>query len=276
MGLISAYIQLSRPGNVGIAMLSILIAVSLGGKYYPLSNIILAVISTGLITVGANVINDYFDIETDKINKPNRPLAAGIVTPDHARIFFYTVYGIAFILAFLMTLPLLLIAVSVGILLYLYSYRLKRTVIWGNLAVSMSSAMAFIYGGLAVNAVRAVYFPALFAFFFHFGREIIKDMEDVEGDRQTGANTMAVVYGYQISYRVTGLVFTGLLILTLIPYFLKIYNEIYLWIIVIGIYPILGYIIVYLKRGADKKRLGIFSMILKIDMLVGLLAIYLG
>ena len=101
-------------------------------------------------------------------------------------------------------------------------------------------------------------------------------MEDVEGDRQTGANTMAVVYGYQISYRVTGLVFTGLLILTLIPYFLKIYNEIYLWIIVIGIYPILGYIIVYLKRGADKKRLGIFSMILKIDMLVGLLAIYLG
>ena len=123
MGRISAYIQLSRPGNVGIAMLSIVIAVSLSGNFSPISHIILAVLSTGLITIGANVINDYFDIETDRINKPKRPIAAGSIKPTQALILFYSVYGIAFILAFIMTIPLFLIAVAVGSLLYLYSYN---------------------------------------------------------------------------------------------------------------------------------------------------------
>ena len=186
MNTFSAYLQITRPGNVAIAMISVLIAVSLSGKFSPVSHIVLAVLSTGLITIGANVINDYFDIETDKINKPQRPLPSGKLRPSQALVLFYSVYLLAFIMAFLITLPMFLIAVSVALMLYIYSYRLKKTVIWGNLTVSLATAMAFIYGGLAVGAVRSVVFPALFAFFFHFGREIIKDMQDVKGDRFGG------------------------------------------------------------------------------------------
>jgi geranylgeranylglycerol-phosphate geranylgeranyltransferase len=271
-----AYIQISRPGNVLIAMLSVAIAVSLTGKYSPVTGIVLAIVSTGLITIGANVINDYFDIETDKINRPNRPLPAGRIKPIQAFLFFCIVYIVAFVLALMINIPMFLIAFGVGFLLFIYSYRLKRTVLWGNLVVSLATAMAFIYGGLAVGAVVGVIYPALFAFFFHFGREIIKDMQDVEGDRRTGANTLAVVYGHRYSYILCMIIFLLLIFLTLIPYMLTIYGNLYLFIIVIGIYPVLGYIIFHLRRNPEKEVLGRMSTILKLDMVVGLLAIYFG
>jgi geranylgeranylglycerol-phosphate geranylgeranyltransferase len=271
-----AYIQISRPGNVLIAMLSVAIAVSLTGKYSPVTGIVLAIVSTGLITIGANVINDYFDIETDKINRPNRPLPAGRIKPIQAFLFFCIVYIVAFVLALMINIPMFLIAFGVGFLLFIYSYRLKRTVLWGNLVVSLATAMAFIYGGLAVGAVVGVIYPALFAFFFHFGREIIKDMQDVEGDRRTGANTLAVVYGHRYSYILCMIIFLLLIFLTLIPYMLTIYGNLYLFIIVIGIYPVLGYIIFHLRRNPEKEVLGRMSTILKLDMVVGLLAFYFG
>jgi geranylgeranylglycerol-phosphate geranylgeranyltransferase len=273
---IMPYIQISRPGNVFIAMASIVIAVSLSGRFSPILHVVLAILSTGLITIGANVINDYYDIETDKINRPDRPLPAGKIKPSQALHLFYIVYFLGFVLAFMITIPMFIIAVSVGILLYIYSYRLKKTVLWGNLAVSLATAMAFIFGGMAVNAVKTVIFPALFAFFFHFGREVIKDMQDMEGDKLTGANTLAVVHGYRSGYILSLIIFILLILLTIIPYILRIYGNVYLFIIIIGIYPVLGYIIIRLKNDLDNERLGKMSMLLKIDMLVGLLAIYFG
>jgi geranylgeranylglycerol-phosphate geranylgeranyltransferase len=276
MKLLLAYIQISRPGNVVIAMLSVIIAISITGKFSPMADIVLAVLSTGLITIGANVINDYFDIETDKINRPKRPLPAGKITAKQAFIFFCMIYILAFLLAVIISINMFLIAFIVGVLLYIYSYRLKRTVLWGNLAVSLATAMAFIYGGLAVGAVADVIYPALFAFFFHFGREIIKDMQDVEGDRRTGANTLAVVYGYRRSYILSVIIFLLLMLLTLIPYILQVYGNLYLLIIVVGIYPVLGYIMIQMRRTANKECLGTMSTLLKLDMVIGLLAIYFG
>jgi len=270
------WFQITRPNNVLIAFLSVWIAAVVAGGIDPIFDLILVSISAALITIGANVINDIFDVEIDRINKPNRPLPSGNVSIREAYIIFSCSYLIGWVMAWLVNHYVFLVALIFGLLLILYSYRFKRMVLVGNFVVSLATGMAFIYGGMAVNRIEGTFFPALFAFFFHFGREIIKDLQDVEGDRARGANTLAVVYGTKTALITTSIIFMLLIILTLIPYILNIYEIIYIFIILIGIYPVIIIVLYKCWSSPDPSTLGKMSNLLKADMLVGLLAIYFG
>lgn len=270
------WIQITRPNNVLIAFLSVWIAAIVAGGIDPILNLVLVSVSAALITVGANVINDIFDVEIDRINKPNRPLPSGNVSIREAYFLFSGSYLIAWIMAWMVNYHVFLVALIFGLLLILYSYRFKRMVLVGNFVVSLATGMAFIYGGMAVNRIEGTFFPALFAFFFHFGREIIKDLQDVEGDRARGANTLAVVYGTKTALITTSIIFMLLIILTLIPYISKLYGVIYIIIILTGIYPVLVIVLYKCWKSPDPGTLGKMSNLLKADMLVGLLAIYFG
>ena len=267
---------LARPNNLIIAFLSIWVAALVAGSIQPLINVTLASLSAVLITIGANVINDIFDIEIDRINKPKRPLPAGKVSKQDAFIFFVVTYLLAWSLAYLINIKALIVAVTFGLLLILYSYKLKRTLIVGNFVVSLTTAMAFIYGGLAVDRISGTIFPALFAFFFHFGREIIKDLQDVVGDQAAGAKTFAIRYGPRASLILTTIIFLLLSVLTLVPFITGTYGGVYITVIIAGIYPILIYVLYQCWTSPDPATLGKMSAVLKADMLVGLLAIYLG
>jgi len=273
---ISAFARLSRPVNVLIACLTIIVAAQLAGGLMPLQNVIFAALSASLITIGANVINDYFDVTIDRINKPHRPLASGEISAHEALIYFGVVYLLAWIFAILISPPMFFIAFIFALLLYFYSYRLKRTVLWGNLAVSLSTAVAFIYGGLAVHNFRAMLFPAGFAFFFHLGREILKDMQDVVGDHRGGALTFPVKYGFQAAIKLVVLDFILLIILTIIPYILDVYSIKYFITVLFGIYPVLLYVLMNAWKNPGASRLGMLSNLLKADMVIGLLAIYVS
>ena len=100
MAYIIPYITLSRPVNVLIAGLTIIIAAGVAGSFEPFNRVLMAAISASLITIGANVINDYFDISIDTINKQHRPLAAKIISPKAALIYFIFVYISAWTIAF--------------------------------------------------------------------------------------------------------------------------------------------------------------------------------
>jgi len=268
-------IKLSRPINVLISFLTIIVAAELAWGLTPLINVMLAALSAALITIGANVINDYFDIEIDQVNKPDRPLAAGAVSRRTAILFFIIVYVLAWILAFSLNLSMFIIAFSTSVLLFFYSFILKRTVLWGNLTVSLATAMAFVYGGLAVGHYKETFFPAAFAFLFHFGREVLKDIQDMEGDRRAGAVTYPIKYGIDNSITLITIDFILLVFLTAIPYILGIYSIRYFLIICLGIYPVLLYVLFKSKQDSRPKNLGILSNLLKMDMVIGLLAIYL-
>jgi len=276
MAKLKHWFQITRPNNVLIAFLSVWIAAVVAGGIDPVLDLFLVSISAALITVGANVINDIFDVEIDRINKPNRPIPSGNVSIREAYIIFSCSYLIAWIMAWMVNYQVFLVALIFGLLLILYSYRFKRMVLVGNFVVSLATGMAFIYGGMAVNRIEGTFFPALFAFFFHFGREIIKDLQDVEGDRARGANTLAVVYGTKTALITTSIIFMLLIILTLIPYILNIYGIIYIFIILTGIYPVIMIVLYKCWRSPDPATLGKMSNLLKADMLVGLLAIYFG
>ncbi len=273
---INSIIAISRPANVLISMISIFVAAFITGTLHPAINVLLACVSGGLIAAGANTINDYFDLEIDRINKPKRPLVAGKLLSSQALIIALFEFAVGSLLALFIGLLVFIIAFSISLLLFFYSYRLKRLPLIGNLAVSFSTGMAFIYGGIAVHRVVETLIPAIFAFFYHFGREIIKDIQDREGDTSEKARTFPIIYGNRLSLILTTLNFALLTVLVFLPFLFGWYGIKYILVILFGVYPVIFFSVWSMWRNQTPGNLGFISNLLKADMLVGLLAIYLG
>ncbi|MBN2365774.1 MAG: hypothetical protein EH225_07125 [Calditrichaeota bacterium] len=276
MKYLSAAFRISRPVNVLISILSIFVAVFITGTLQPLSHVFLACISGGIIMAAANTINDYFDLEIDRINRPNRPLVMNELTPLQAMKLATFEFTAGLLLSFFISLTAFIIAGIVSSVIFLYSFKLKRMPVIGNLAVSFSTAMAFIYGGAAVNRVQETVVPAVLAFFYHFGREIIKDIQDAEGDRQERARTFPIIFGDVAALFLTTAIFVILMILLPLPYYLLWYQREYWIIVLFGVYPVLIFSLVSIWKNRTPVNLGRVSTLLKADMLVGLLAIYVG
>lgn len=270
------FLILCRPLNVVIGMLSIFIGAFITGTVQPLIKVILACISGGLIAAGANVINDYYDIEIDKINKPYRPIAAGFVMPGEGLVYSLILFLLGIIFGWLVSCLAFIISAFSAVLLFLYSYRLKRTVLWGNLSVSLMTAMAFIYGGVAVNRLIYALIPATFSFFYHLGREIIKDVEDIQGDRADKIQTLPIVYGEKIALFMATGIYILLIMLTLLPFLLNILGIFYLLTVVVIVDLIIVYVLFSMWRNPSSKNLSRLNLILKLNMFAGLLAIYVG
>ncbi len=268
--------NISRPLNVFIAFLTIWIAAFISPDFHLNYKLILGSIAAALITCGANIVNDIFDVEIDRINKPHRPLPKGTVSIREAWIYFSLSYVLAFILAAFCDAAMFAVAVIIGILLIVYSARLKRTVLWGNLTVSLATAVAFIYGAMAVGDWKIGLIPATFAFFFHLGRELIKDMQDLEGDLKNKSITFPGKFGIKSSIVLVNIIFIFLIPLTVLPYILQVYGFVYLMIVILGVHTVLIFTNVFLWIRNDRVTLGRISHLLKLDMLIGLIAIYFG
>lgn len=266
---------IARPVNVLITMISIVVAASLAGSLRPFGNVVLACLSAGFIAAGANAINDYFDVEIDRINKPKRPIPSGLLSPLSA-------YGIA-IASFLLgvalnlwlTVSMLVLALVVSVALFAYGAHFKRTPLTGNLLVSTVTGLAFVYGGMAVGRVKESLFPALFSFCFHFGREVLKDIQDMEGDARDAARTFPLAFGVPASVALIILTFIVLMVLTALPYVFGRYGGWYFALVAVGIYPVLIYVMARIRKYPPPEELGFLSNLLKGDMLIGLLALYL-
>jgi geranylgeranylglycerol-phosphate geranylgeranyltransferase len=159
--------------------------------------VLLLFIVATLITAAGNVINDYFDVEIDRVNRPDRPIPSGQVRLPAARAYAVTLF-LAGILACLFTNELCsAIAVFNSLILIAYAARLKRTPLLGNLTVSYLSASMFMFGG-AFDGLQGLFRVMPFAvmtFFAMLARELVKDAEDVEGDKASGAVTIPIRYG---------------------------------------------------------------------------------
>jgi len=170
----------------------------------------------------------------------------------------------------------LIIACTVVIVLFFYSMKFKRTVLIGNLIVSLVTAFAFIYGAVAAGNILKSFVPALFAFLLIFGREIIKDVEDMEGDMKNHIKTFPIRFGVEKSIILITIVFILLIAVTVLVYLLHIYNTRYLFIVLLGSDSILFYSIYLMWKHRAKAEWGMISTMLRWNMLVGLLAIYVG
>ncbi len=273
---IKAMIQLSRPINVAIAALSIYIGAFITETVLWNGAIFLACLSGAFITAAANTINDVFDIEIDRINRPERPLPSGKISPPMAGWLAAMEYSLGIGLSFWIHPTALLMAAVFSALTFLYSARWKRLPLIGNLTVSLSTAAAFVYGAAAVQQPLKALYPGVFAFFFHLGREVIKDIQDMKGDALNNARTFPIRFGVRRAVWLTKGILSILVFLTLIPYFTRYYDFDYFLVIVLGIFPVVVFLLLYLNEHRTHQQLERLNHVLKADMLVGIFAIYVG
>ena len=271
------YITLVRPINFFITAASIYVSCLLaGGTQSQFLAMLFASLGGAFIGGGGMVINDIFDVEIDKINKPHRPLPSGAVEKFDAMMFYGGITGAGLIMSAYSTRTAFIIAFIVVPVIFLYSQRFKSKPLVGNLIVGGLTGLAFIYGGAAVGNIKQAVMPAMFAFLINVGREIIKDMEDVEGDAKHGALTYPVKYGMKKSAGVATWFLGAVIISTIIPYVNGMYGLNYFIAVNLGVNVVVGYVLYSLWKNQSSKNLNLLSNILKWDMLVGLVAIYIG
>jgi geranylgeranylglycerol-phosphate geranylgeranyltransferase len=271
------YILLLRPSNFIIALLSIAVASLLAGGTSAQWAVIAAASTSGaLIGAAGMVINDILDIDIDRVNKPDRPLVTGAVPLDQAKLIYMIINAAGLAFGFMLPPHAQYIALFAVLFLYFYSAVLKRTVLFGNLAVGVMTGLAFIYGGACVGNIDGALLPALFAFLMNVGREIIKDMEDVEGDRQNGAVTLPVKYGMTAGAATATVFLVALIAAAFYPFAAEIYSLKYLVIVGCGVIGTIGYVIGSLWSDQSVENLHRLCTIIKYDMIVGLIAIYIG
>ena len=261
---------------------------------FPWYDFVLLVAATVFITAGGYVINDYFDIKTDLINKGK--VIVGTKIPRRQAMMWHNIFNIAgvstgFYISYragYFWLGTLFLIVS-G-LLYFYSASYKRQFLIGNIVVALLTAMVpllvvfyewpALYKYYTVNAVTLpninfiIYWVggfALFAFLTNLTREIIKDIEDFEGDKAYGRNTVPVVIGV-LSAKIVSVC---LIIFTIALLYLAWYffiNDIItlIYISVAVVLPLCMSFINWLSA-ANRKQLHSASSIMKIVMLTGIL-----
>jgi geranylgeranylglycerol-phosphate geranylgeranyltransferase len=183
-------------------------------------NIILAFVTSFSLTAASMTINDYYDREIDAINEPKRPISKGDVSPKEALLFAIILIIIGLGTAFKTNLSSLVLASIALIISLTYITKGKKTGLCGNLLVSATVIIPFIYGGLAVGQIETstILFVAI-AFLSNTGREITKGIVDIKGDKTYNVKTIAVTYGKRTA-AITAITFTFLAIcISPLPWF---------------------------------------------------------
>ena len=275
MSQLSAFFLLPRPLNGLITALSVSIGALTAEQAPAWPALVLAALSAALINGAGNAFNDLMDIDIDRINRPLRPLPAGRLSPNAARMQSLLLALAGCALAFGLSLGHGLIALLVVALLAFYSISLTNSLLWGNVLVALVGAIAFPYGALSAGGIGRSWIPALFAFLFHLGREIVKDIEDVAGDQIRGERTLPLAWGRARAGMLAALVYLALVGFTWLPCFMGLYGALYA-VALLPVHALVGYVLwqLYCQRAvlADD-RLG---RLLKVGMLLGLVAIVVG
>lgn len=311
--LIKPYLQLLRIGN--LAFLAILLYVMEKWVAFPLLHqqkfpellpwwvLTLLIISVVCVAAGGYVINDYFDVKIDRINRPDDLVVTRVISRDAAMRLFQVLTAVGIVAGLAVawwarSWNLLFIYVVIPGLLWFYSSSYKRMLLIGNLIVAFISALVplliamvnadhlrFLYHeSLAYTPIVGQLYVwlggfALFCMLLTLSREVVKDMEDVEGDRELECRTMPIVWGEKVSKIVVTIVLlaTIALIAYLAWFVLPFPME---WATFTGRFIIFGLmvpmlcVLVLLWSARSKRELHTVQQVLKFIMFLGTMFSY--
>ena len=226
-------IELMRPGNaVAAGVLTFIGAFVADGPAEP-TVAAFAVLATVLATGGGNAINDYFDREIDAINRPDRPIPQGAVSPTLALWFSVGLFVAAVGLTLLLPFVAIAIAIVNLVALIAYTELFKGLPGVGNALVAYLTGSTFLFGGAAVGGdLTTVSVLFVLAATATMAREIIKDVEDIDGDRTEGLNTLPIAVGETRALAVAA-AFVGIAaVVSPIPYLRGTFGVFYLAVLV--------------------------------------------
>ena len=190
------YLLIIRPFNCLFIGLAILTGAWLNNSISDLFTLIIALISGVFIAAGGYVINDFYDLPIDVVNKPRRILPRGGIKPDYAYMYAMFLFVSGFSLSFFTgNMWAIIIAIVNSLLLYFYAKKLKKTILLSNLIISYTTGSAFLFGAVINANVMNILPIFIYTFLYTLVREIVKDAEDEMGDRKVGIITLATVFG---------------------------------------------------------------------------------
>ena len=200
------------------------------GKFASIPITVLGFLSVFSISASILVLNDYFDFETDKINAPERPIPSNMVTRREALYFsiFLLIGGL--ILSYLLGNPVFVFSILLSVIGFLYNRKYKQSGLAGNIMVSFSVGMTFIYGGMTVGAPfnKSVLFFGVIAALIDLGEEIAADAMDMQGDSLIDSSSLAIKYGKNTALITSSVIFILVIVLSGLPFILRWFKVVYL------------------------------------------------
>lgn len=233
--------------------------------------LLLLSISTVLIAAAGYIINDYYDVKIDYINKPDRVVIGKNITRRYAILFHVVLSLLGILIGLYLSWRIAAVNIFSVFLLWLYSNNLKRLPFIGNLTVALlTGASIYVVDILFRTHSSLVSIYAMFAFFMTLVREIIKDMEDLKGDNTFGCKTLPIILGIRKTKVVIYFILTAFSIMVIVL------NQAYevmpfQYYIIFLFIPLLG--LLYRLLRADMKRdFSWLSTFCKVIMLLGILS----
>lgn len=226
---LNPYLTLIRPPNTIMIGLAVIVGEAIAlGKFPGISEAVFGFLTASLMMAGTMVANDVYDVEIDKVNSPQRPLASGTAKTRNAVVLSVVLSSAAIGFSALLGLWTFLTALLALALMIYYNTKGKKTGLIGNAVVSFNVALPFFYGGLAVNSIRPLLFIfSVVAFLANFGREIAKGIADMKGDSLRQVRTLAVIRGTKVAATASGGLFVTAVLLSFLPPFLESISWLY-------------------------------------------------
>lgn len=224
MAFLTELYRLTRFEHAIMLAIAVLIGetILLGGLPVFTLPIILSLLVPIFSEAGSFALNDFLDIETDRINrKMDRPLVRGTISPHFALWFSIAMLLLSTALAFLINWIVFLIALLFNFLAILYNWRLKDLPLLGNLYIATTMAIPFIFGNFVVGDSLSflALILALLGFVSGLAREIVKSVQDMEGDLAARkSKTLPIMIGQKPSLVVASALYLFFVFLTLIPF----------------------------------------------------------
>jgi 4-hydroxybenzoate polyprenyltransferase len=255
----------------------------------------LLVLATICLAAAGYIINDIYDVEIDKVNRPERVIVGNTISEKTANTLFIVFNVVGVVLGFYLSNLVgkngfFALFIIISALLYVYASYLKQMLLVGNIVVSLLVALSLVIVGLfdllpvitpenqetQITFFKIILDYAVFAFVINFIREIVKDIEDIDGEYKAGFNTLPIAFGRNRAIKVV-FALSVLLVLGVVYY---IITFLYSKLIVVAYFLVfimapLVYICIKSYTAETKAELRLISNLLKLVMLIGMLSLAL-
>ncbi len=272
-GAARGYLSLFRLGNCAMAaagvLLSAVVCAGIDGLEDHSLGILLSMAVAALFTAAGNSLNDYYDRETDRVAHPQRPIPSGRVSAMAARSLSAMMFGAAFVLSLFVGLFSILIVISAILIMVWYEKSLKAKGLSGNLAIGWLTGALFLFGGVAVDGLELAWILAALALLATVGREIVKDIEDIEGDKGSRV-TLPMEIGKRNAGVAASVSFVAAVALSPVPYLLDLLSVWYIPVVVLSDAIFIYCALIQFRN----PRMG--QKVAKLAMFVALVAFLLG